>query len=354
MLSVIIPVYNNERYLITTLSHIRNAKYRDLEIIIVDDGSSDKSLDIAYKIQKEDSRISVYSKENGGVASARNYGAGKATGEYLCFADQDDIVEPDMYSSMIDRLEQDASDICICSSGKLIKNEKYPFDIQDNALYIGSEIKGNLIYPIIFESFDAPIKYKKVRHDPQIWVCVFRRIFWEKNKICFRNYVNYEDDLLVKIESLSLAKSVSTLPAIGYYWRIHTKSESGSIRYIENIGQKQDKTYQDIINSVKNIEADENVLFMIRQVIFCKQYIDAIHYLMGAKRKNIEFIKNYYNVNIYNRNFNESIRVIKYLNTKRIRWKILFLLISHKMTLLSFISEAMINWVEGRRRKVKW
>ena len=52
MLSVIIPVYNNERYLITTLSHIRNAKYRDLEIIIVDDGSSDKSLDIAYKIQK--------------------------------------------------------------------------------------------------------------------------------------------------------------------------------------------------------------------------------------------------------------------------------------------------------------
>ena len=114
-ISIVIPLYNGEKYIRQTLENILRSSYRNLEIIIINDGSTDQGLHICETIRKKDPRIMIYTKENGGIVSARNYGAAKATGDFLCFCDQDDFVEKDCYAKQIARIEHDQRDICMCS-----------------------------------------------------------------------------------------------------------------------------------------------------------------------------------------------------------------------------------------------
>ena len=114
-ISVIIPIYNVEKYLDRCLKSVCEQKYKNLEIILVDDGSTDSSYTIANKWAKIDNRILLFRKSNGGLSDARNYGIKKATGEYISFIDSDDFIESDMYSLLMDGILKDDSDLSICS-----------------------------------------------------------------------------------------------------------------------------------------------------------------------------------------------------------------------------------------------
>lgn len=100
LISVIIPIYNRCDSLYKTIESVINQKYTNLEIILVDDGSTDGSLDLCNKYACQDSRIKVFHKMNGGVSSARNYGLTKATGEYVSFIDAGDYIKPHLYSDL--------------------------------------------------------------------------------------------------------------------------------------------------------------------------------------------------------------------------------------------------------------
>ncbi len=100
-LSVIVPVYNAEKYLENTINSILKNIKDDAEIILIDDGSKDNSGKIADNMTKLDSRVKVYHKENGGVSSARNLGMSKAQGEYITFVDADDIVCNNIMNSVV-------------------------------------------------------------------------------------------------------------------------------------------------------------------------------------------------------------------------------------------------------------
>ena len=91
--SVIVPIYNAAEYLENNIYSIINQTYRNIEIILVDDGSTDDSLEICEKVKSKDSRIKLISKENGGVSTARNEGLKKATGKWVMFMDPDDYLE---------------------------------------------------------------------------------------------------------------------------------------------------------------------------------------------------------------------------------------------------------------------
>ena len=96
--SIIVPIYNKEKYLEKCLDSILGQTYRDLEIILVDDGSQDGSLEICRKYAEKNERIHVYAKKNGGVASARNLGLEKSQGSFLAFVDPDDYLHPECIS----------------------------------------------------------------------------------------------------------------------------------------------------------------------------------------------------------------------------------------------------------------
>lgn len=115
-ISVIVPVYNVENYLRRCVDSIINQTYKNLEIILVDDGSPDNCPVICDEYAQKDSRIKVIHKENGGLSSARNCGMDMATGEYIGFVDGDDWIESDMYKFLIENAEKYNSEISICGS----------------------------------------------------------------------------------------------------------------------------------------------------------------------------------------------------------------------------------------------
>ena len=116
LISVIIPVYNKEKYLRKCLDSVLAQTYGNIEVLLVDDASSDKSRDICDEYAKKDGRISViYLEKNRGASHARNVGLDRAEGEFFCFVDADDYTEKDMLRRLYDNLKENQADVSICA-----------------------------------------------------------------------------------------------------------------------------------------------------------------------------------------------------------------------------------------------
>ena len=158
--SVIVPVYNTEKYLDKCLNSLVNQTLKDIEIIVVNDGTKDNSEKIIRQYSKKYPSIKYYKKENGGLSSARNYGLEKATGEYIGFVDSDDYVEYDMYEKMYDKAIKTKSDI-VCSSINYIYKNKEVKRFFENEKAFGKPIS---FYPHLLlysESYACNKIYKK-------------------------------------------------------------------------------------------------------------------------------------------------------------------------------------------------
>lgn len=114
-LSIIIPVYNSEKYLKNCLDSIVAQTYSQWECLLIDDGSTDRSSEICKNYAEQDPRFKYLRKKNGGVADARNYGLERVQGEYVSFVDNDDLLHPMMYQYLIDSLENTNSEISCCN-----------------------------------------------------------------------------------------------------------------------------------------------------------------------------------------------------------------------------------------------
>ena len=115
LLSIIVPVYNVEKYLDQCMISLLKQTLTNIEIILVDDGSPDNCGIICDKYAETDSRIKVIHKKNGGLSDARNAGLDIATGQYICFIDSDDYIEKDMLKDMYDNIVRTGADITICN-----------------------------------------------------------------------------------------------------------------------------------------------------------------------------------------------------------------------------------------------
>ena len=122
LISVIVPVYNVERYLSKCIDSLINQTYKNIEVLLIDDGSTDNSGNICDEYQKKDNRISVYHKKNGGLSSARNFGISKAKGEFLCFIDSDDYIDNNMIGLLYYGCVNNQVDISWCD--KIIEYDK--------------------------------------------------------------------------------------------------------------------------------------------------------------------------------------------------------------------------------------
>lgn len=164
-ISVIVPVYNLEKHIEDTVAMLTTQTYKNLEIILVDDGSTDKSLEICNRLAKNDNRIVVIHQENHGVSSARNTGINQATGEYIGFCDGDDALENDMYEFLYNNLVADKADISICSV-KMVRT--------DNTVTYVSSGKNTI--------WNSPTEYIKVLFRGNTTMSVYTKLF--KAEIC--------------------------------------------------------------------------------------------------------------------------------------------------------------------------
>ena len=122
LISIIVPIYNVDKYLEECIESLKNQTYKNLEIILINDGSADNSEQICREEAKQDNRIVFINKKNGGAASAKNKGLKVAKGDYITFVDSDDFIEPDMIEYMVNKIKKYNSDIIQCSFINLYKN----------------------------------------------------------------------------------------------------------------------------------------------------------------------------------------------------------------------------------------
>ena len=115
LISVIIPIFNTDKYLNECAESVLNQTYTNIEVFLIDDGSTDNSPSICDGFAKKDDRVHVIHKQNGGQSSARNVGLNQASGDYISFIDSDDWVKPDMYSTLINQIQLYDADIAVCS-----------------------------------------------------------------------------------------------------------------------------------------------------------------------------------------------------------------------------------------------
>ncbi len=128
MISVIIPVFNVEEYLDKCLESILTNTYRDLEVICVNDGSTDRCPEILRKWKERDLRVIIVNQENRGVVRVRNSGLDAATGEYIAFVDSDDWIHPRYFESMLDCMEKTGADMVVCGCRKFEPGEEFEID----------------------------------------------------------------------------------------------------------------------------------------------------------------------------------------------------------------------------------
>lgn len=121
-ISIVVPVYNIEQYLESAINSLINQTYKNLEILLVDDGSTDSSPNICDEYAKRDNRIRVFHQKNSGVSCARNLGIDMATGEYIGFCDGDDTVDCDMYEFLYNGIKNNNADISMCDVRFVFEN----------------------------------------------------------------------------------------------------------------------------------------------------------------------------------------------------------------------------------------
>ncbi|MBQ2661094.1 MAG: glycosyltransferase family 2 protein [Clostridia bacterium] len=174
MISVIVPVYNGEKTIKRTLDSILNQTYRDIEVIVVNDGSKDGTKDVLESMAKKDGRLKIITKENGGVSSARNAGLEKATGEFITFLDADDEVESDMYEFLINAAKEYGADIAHCGYRR-VENGTDVFVSNSGKVYVQShdealscEIEGRIFTGSLCNKLYKSFLLKEVRFDESI------------------------------------------------------------------------------------------------------------------------------------------------------------------------------------------
>jgi glycosyltransferase involved in cell wall biosynthesis len=166
-LSIIVPVYNVEAYLPKCIDSILNQSFEDFELILINDGSTDKSSNICEYYREKDARVVFFQKENGGLSSARNIGLDYAKGEYVAFVDSDDWIDQSMYNSLILALEKNGCDIVICGhnivnfDGSITSISKVKYD----TLYSGLEATKLILGDILIFSFAWDKLYKRELFD---------------------------------------------------------------------------------------------------------------------------------------------------------------------------------------------
>ena len=175
--SIIVPVYNVEKYLDKCLKSLVNQTLKDIEIIVVNDGTKDNSQKIIDKyVKKYPKLVKSYIKENGGLSSARNYGLKYAKGKYIAFVDSDDYVETNMYQKLYDKAVEKDFDMVVC-------NLKYIYETKEVNAY--SNINKDILTK-------EEIKKSMINIYPSAWNKLFnKRLF--KNKILFKEKVWFED-----------------------------------------------------------------------------------------------------------------------------------------------------------------
>lgn len=302
--SIIVPVYNVEKYIDKCLNSLVNQTLKDIEIIVVNDGSPDNSQTIIDKyVKKYPRKVKSYIKENGGQGSARNFGLQKAEGEYIGYVDSDDYVELDMYEKLYNKAKKENLDIVICGSHNVTEEGLKTIEL-DRQIF--KDKKKNAFFGRM-----------------AVWNKIYKKDLLLNNNSTFRSKLWYEDlDFTLKI--LSKAKKVGYVnkPFYNYLIREGSTMNNSNVNRNLEILLAFDEVIKD--NSLEDYHS------IIEFLVVDHIYISAIVRVVNAtadknkKREVINKLINYVKTNFPDYKKNE------YLHTLSRNRKLVYKLINQK------------------------
>ena len=336
LISVIVPVYNVEKYLVRCIESILKQTYKELEIILVDDGSTDKSGKICDSYGNQDDRIIVIHKINAGLGMARNSGLDIATGTYVMFIDSDDYVEPDYVSNLVSDLIKNIADTCIGGFQKECKNTR---KILGNPLaekkFKDKDVRSQVLARMFgYSNTDISIEMS-------VWKTVYSMSIIRENNIKFpseREFIS--EDIIFDTEYFSKASCVYISRYNGY---IYCDNE-GSLtnKYQEDRFEKNVILYNELymradtigIGSLVKDRLDNSLIAIARYSIKLEQKFARNNGFIAAI-KNIRAICNNPTLKILLATYNES-------NLKRSSM-IVNSMIRHKMIFPLYLTMCLKN-----------
>ncbi len=217
--SVVLPFYNTGKYLSRCIDSIMKQTYSNYELLLINDGSTDNSGEIAHTWERSDQRIQVIDKENSGVSDSRNWGIERATGEYLFFIDADDWVEPNILELLVAELEQNQSDWSICAIWKEYSNKK----VLSAGHSTGIVNRDEALISLYNDGYIRPV----------VWGKLYRLNWIRQNKIYFDTEIHYSEDVLFLTKVLLFSTKISYLEIPLYHYFVDNQ-ESALHRWDKN------------------------------------------------------------------------------------------------------------------------
>jgi CDP-glycerol glycerophosphotransferase len=211
--SVVVPMYNVERYLDACLGSIARQTFTDLDVLMVDDGSTDGTAEIARGYADADERFTLIRQPNGGLGNARNTGSDAATGEYLAFVDSDDVLAPDAYERLAGTLDRTGSDFATGNVWRIVEGHA------KQAYFVSHVFTRTRLRTHVS-------RHRELLLDRTAWNKLWRRSFWDAHGYRFPEGV-YNEDIPVTIPAHVDATAVDVIAEPVYYWR--ARDEGGSI-----------------------------------------------------------------------------------------------------------------------------
>lgn len=206
VISIIIPVYNAEKYIGNCIESLLNQTYKNIEIVLIDDGSKDSSLEVCKSYSEIDNRVHVYSKENEGAATARNVGIKYATGKYIQFIDSDDYVDKEYCKKLLDSIGDGEYQLGICSYYSVKYDGIRECTIKHNKKYS--------FFKYLLELMASPMTY----YHGVLWNKIYIKQIIDDNNIRFKRSISLGEDFVFNLEYLKYVKKVRAIDEYLYYY----------------------------------------------------------------------------------------------------------------------------------------
>lgn len=330
--SIVIPIYNVEKYLRSCIDSIIGQSFQDFELILVNDGSIDSSLEICREYEQRDKRIKVINKKNGGLSSARNAGLSVAKGNYISFIDPDDYINKEYFNILVNEAEENNCDVVVCGYKTVPNNIEITPSYKLNTVLKGTDF--------ILSSDSVHSKNELCF----VWRYLYKFELINKNKILFNEKIYIGEDVAFNLEVLVNCKRVIAISDILYYYTINNPNSLMRNTFKPNLESSLVKQY----DIRKNISREYG---LINDKKYCSDmaeyYLNNIYNLMI---RNISFLDNEdkkisINRILKYRMFKDCIRMIGFkYNCSNYKEYIIFLMRKFNMYfIINYITRRKIN-----------
>lgn len=284
--SIIVPIFNGEKFLKECIDSLVNQTLHDIEIILVDDGSVDSSMEICNEFAKTDDRIIILQQENSGSSNARNNGIEHSSGKYISFVDADDIICSNMIESLVNKAEETGAEIVICNYFRMYENESIAQNkhLTKDFILDTKDSINEFQRQLLIKGYKSDIPRLALLGVP--WGRVYSRNMIERNNVRFQKELRIMQDEPFNLLAFQNSNRIAVMKEPLYNYRVLQSSMSNKphetiIQYIENVFKVEesfcnkyktdDKYFADILNVKKVV----NTYKFFDKYYFTKSYLES-------------------------------------------------------------------------------